>query len=545
MGHTRWHTDCALQLAMQHLIRRRYGRWPGLVCAALSLALGAACNGGGAAPTPQAARPTVQSTPASTAVGQSQAEPTAVAPVATAAPQAAAAATAATQAQPGGLHTMLPLAGEYAVTANQDDRTLSVVPIGAASVAVTVQLDVAPHSIGAAPNSDLVLATDSAPTTHAVALATLNSSTETGTIDVGSRPEQVTSPPASGPSGPLLVVSDTDNTIRSVDPLTHAVGTPLQLGVGPHAISVARGGAMLSPQALVANAGDGTVSVVDPQATAVQSTLPVGGRPVGVTRTVDGRLWVADGDAGQVTMFDVGSGRTLQTIKVGPGLTGLAATPDGHYLVLSSSTPDAALYAVDLLASATGNEGQAVKKLAVPSGVLAMVTGAEITRAYATTGDGHLLYWDLAGNAVVQSIAVGRNPVGLALGIAQTGGAASATIPGGGTAASPGDPTAGGAAGGVTTAGAGASTAGNSTSAGGTTTGAATTGTTATGGATTGSTATGGATTGGTTPSDIAPGGTTTGGTTTGAPTGATTGGTAPGTTSANGTAPGGTTTGA
>ena len=35
-------------------------------------------------------------------------------------------------------------AGEYAVTGNVDDRTLSVVPIGAAAVATTVQLDMAP-----------------------------------------------------------------------------------------------------------------------------------------------------------------------------------------------------------------------------------------------------------------------------------------------------------------------------------------------------------------------------------------------------------------
>jgi len=64
------------------------------------------------------------------------------------------------QQQAFGLHSPLPLAGEFAVTGNLDDRTLSVVPIGAAAVATTVQLDLAPRVIGAAPNSDTVFAAD-------------------------------------------------------------------------------------------------------------------------------------------------------------------------------------------------------------------------------------------------------------------------------------------------------------------------------------------------------------------------------------------------
>jgi hypothetical protein len=54
------------------------------------------------------------------------------------------------QQQAFGLHSPLPLAGEYAVTANRDDHTLSVVQIGAAAVATTVHLDLAPQAIGIA-----------------------------------------------------------------------------------------------------------------------------------------------------------------------------------------------------------------------------------------------------------------------------------------------------------------------------------------------------------------------------------------------------------
>ena len=84
----------------------------------------------------------------------------------------------------------MPLVGEFAITANLDDHTLSVVPIGAAAVATTVQLDVAPRAVGAFPNSDAVLAADGAPASHTAAVANLNTSSEAGTIDLGSRPDE-------------------------------------------------------------------------------------------------------------------------------------------------------------------------------------------------------------------------------------------------------------------------------------------------------------------------------------------------------------------
>src|SRR5690349_20221780 len=110
----------------------------------------------------------------------------------------------------------------------------------------------------------------------------------------------------------------------------------------------------------VTNAGDGTVSIVDEKATASQSTFETVGHPIGAVRTIDSHLWVADGVSGNVKMLAPDSGQVLQTIQVGPDLTGLSATPDGHYLALSSSDPDHALYTVDLLAMMLGQDDVAV-----------------------------------------------------------------------------------------------------------------------------------------------------------------------------------------
>src|SRR5258708_21105054 len=138
----------------------------GIACSAVLFGAAACSSSPGQSdlsPTPNASP-----RPAPSPTAEPTAEPT-VAPAPTTAPG---------QQQPGGMPANLPLQGEYAVTANQDDQTLSVVPIGAATVATTVQLDVAPRSVGTAPNSDTVLAADSAPSSHTLAIATLNGSAE-------------------------------------------------------------------------------------------------------------------------------------------------------------------------------------------------------------------------------------------------------------------------------------------------------------------------------------------------------------------------------
>jgi hypothetical protein len=126
---------------------------------------------------------------------------------------------------------------------------------------------------------------------------------------------------------------------------------------------------------------------------------------------------VADASSGTVHGFNLSAGQAGSAIAVGPNLTSLSITPDGHYLVLGSSDAAHALYAVDLFKVELGQADQAVKGIAVPGGVLAVATGAEITVAYATTGSGALVYCDLGAGLVSRSIQVGHHPVSLSLGL--------------------------------------------------------------------------------------------------------------------------------
>ncbi|HEY3062510.1 MAG TPA: hypothetical protein VGL99_26350, partial [Chloroflexota bacterium] len=382
--------------------------WAWLAAVPLVLASASACRTPDDLTTPRA---TVR--PAPTAVPIDEPTPT---------PAATPGAGAVQTLGQAGMRSPLPLLGEYAVTANRDDRTLSVIPIGLAKAVATVSLDVPPHGVATAPDSDTAVTISETPS---LGLASLNSSTVLGSVDAASMPIQVVSPPAEG-SGVVLVLSDGDR-VQAVDTSARTLGPLVQLDAGPHAVGFGRAGVPPVPRIYVANADAGSVSVLDAAATRVDRVLAVGGRPVGVAQTIDGRLWIADASAGAVVLVDAADGRRIDAIPLGPGVTGLsglAATHDGHYLVLSSSAADHGLVSVDLLAVALGRTDAVVRSLAVDGGVLALATGAETTRAYATTGRGSLLYWDLVSNSISETVAVGQGPVSLALGMVVPLGAA-------------------------------------------------------------------------------------------------------------------------
>src|SRR6266540_320995 len=378
--------------------------------AAVPLILASACSAPDDLTTP---RPTVR--PAPTPVPLDEPTPT---------PAPNAGAPAVPTLGQAGMRAPLPLSGEYAVTANRDDHTLSVVPIGLARAVATVSLDAPPRAVATAPDSDTAVTISETPS---LSLASLNSSTVLGSVDAASNAVQVVSPPAED-SGVVLVLSEGDH-VQVVDASSRTLGPPIQLDAGPHAVSFGRAGVPAVPRIFLSNADAGTVSVLDAQAARVDHVLHVGGRPVGVAQTIDSRLWVADAASGSIVQVDTDDGHRIEAIPLGAagaGMTGLSATHDGHYLVLASSAADHALVSVDLLANALGQADSVVRSLAVDGGVLALATGAETTRAYATTAGGELLYWDLVSNSIAQTVTVGKTPVSLALGMVVPIGGASA-----------------------------------------------------------------------------------------------------------------------
>lgn len=365
--------------------------------------------------------------------------------------------------------------GEYALTANRDDRSLSIVPVGVATVTASVPVDGTPLSVWTASAPDRAFVLSAGVNGRTLTVTNIDAMTPAQAVEVGTPPDRIGGAPG-GAGGPLLLISDSENSIRSLDPNTLAVGPTVPLGAGPHSVSVDVSRSRRVQRILVANGGDGTVTTIDPDVTRAIMTTRVGGRPVGVAPSaVAGSdaataspIWVADGDASSLSLVDPSSGTVKQTVPVGPGLTGLVATADARYLVLASSDPVRALYAIDGTVAASDPSNVAVKDLRVDAGVVQLAAGEEPTVAYVITADDKLLYWELTSDTITRTVAVGHGPVSLALGLVKLAGSQPlvSDSQGGGSAASSGGGGSG-AGGGTGGGGGGSSSAEVSNNAGG------------------------------------------------------------------------------
>jgi YVTN family beta-propeller protein len=84
-----------------------------------------------------------------------------------------------------------------------------------------------------------------------------------------------------------------------------------------------------APFAYVANESSNTVSVIDTATNAVVATVTVGGLPLGVAVTPDGKhAYVANRANGTVSVIDTASNTVVATVTVGNGAGGAAVTPD-------------------------------------------------------------------------------------------------------------------------------------------------------------------------------------------------------------------------
>jgi YVTN family beta-propeller protein len=92
----------------------------------------------------------------------------------------------------------------------------------------------------------------------------------------------------------------------------------------------------------VANSGNGTVSVIETSTNGVVGEVPVGGEPVDVAITPDGRYaWVVDGSGGTVSAIDTRTRTVVQgPIGVGAAPRGIAITPNGGRVYVTNSGDD-------------------------------------------------------------------------------------------------------------------------------------------------------------------------------------------------------------
>ena len=149
---------------------------------------------------------------------------------------------------------------------------------------------------------------------------------------------------AAAPDGRTLYVGTAGDELLFLDVATRGVTATVPIGdfavfgVPGRPIAVREDGAVI----VVANCGDGTVSVIDAATASVDATLPVGDCPRSVA-FVGAAAYVSGSGDGSVTVVDTTTDSVTATVSIGDEAWGSAATPDGAELWVTDGDTSAVI----------------------------------------------------------------------------------------------------------------------------------------------------------------------------------------------------------
>ncbi len=208
--------------------------------------------------------------------------------------------------------------------------------------------------------------------------------------------------------GKAVFTAEGNRAIGRYDLATNRVDWQFETGQeGTHMVMASRDGRTL----FTTNIGSGTVSVIE-QAGGQwrQTVVRVGAGPEGLDLSPDGReLWTAHSRDGGVSVIDVAARKVVQTIDAGTRRSNrLKFTRDGAFALISD-LDSGDVVVVD------AKSRRVTRRIAVgrmPEGILIAPDGR---RAYvAVAGDNRVAAIDLQKMEVVQTIATGDGPDGMA-----------------------------------------------------------------------------------------------------------------------------------
>ena len=211
--------------------------------------------------------------------------------------------------------------------------------------------------------------------------------------------------------GKLWFTAEGAKAVGTYDPATGKVERVLDTGQnGTHMVFVSN-----DVQRLVTtNMGSGTVSIAEKAAGAAgewkQTLVNVGPRGEGFDVSPNGKeAWVANAGDGTVSVIDVAAKKVSETLAVDVnGANRLKFTPDGkHVLISTLSGPN-----LTVIDAATR---RVVKRVSIGQGAAGIEIQPDGARAYvACTPDNYVAVIDLKSLDVVGRIEAGGNPDGLA-----------------------------------------------------------------------------------------------------------------------------------
>jgi YVTN family beta-propeller protein len=251
-----------------------------------------------------------------------------------------------------------------------------------------------------APTNTAWVATDASLTLPGTTLTPVDLATRApgAAITVGSLPSAMA---FTADDAALLVVSQGDDTLHEIDPVSRQVVRSVAVGVAPDAVAVAPGGTNGKGIALVANLDANSVTPVDLGAWHAGKTITVGTQPVAIavtTSSAGATALVVDFGSDEVTPISLSTMQAGPPIAVGPSPETIAVVPgqaivgnfgDRSLTPINATTlqsgPAVAL-PVDPTAIAVGSGGTTVYVAGgasiVPVTVAALAVGAPITLPY-------------------------------------------------------------------------------------------------------------------------------------------------------------------
>lgn len=176
--------------------------------------------------------------------------------------------------------------------------------------------------------------------------------------------------------------------------------------------------------AYVANALDGTVSVIDTKTTATLAIIAVGEDPEAMQVTPDGRwVWVLGLGDGSVSIVDTLSRSVAARLELGARSRplGVAFAPDGElaYIVLDTTSE---LIVVDTARALAGEADAVTARIPVERSVHGVAVSPDGLRVYVSASDlfsrGRLVEIDRASEEIAASIPVAEQPMGIGFDLA-------------------------------------------------------------------------------------------------------------------------------
>jgi YVTN family beta-propeller protein len=294
---------------------------------------------------------------------------------------------------------------------NKDDNTLAIIDPATNIIVGTAPTGDAPHEVAASSDGRFAYVTNYGP------FQPDRPGNSLSVIDLATRKEtRVDISPLRRPhgiefaDGKVYFTAELNKAISRLDPQSLKVDWLLGTGQNrTHMIVLAQG---LNTM-FTANIQSNSISMIERSAGPdewTETVIPVGKGPEGCDLSPDGKqFWAANAGDGTISVIDVAAKKVVRTLDVGTKHSNrLKFTPDGK-LVLVSDIGSGDLVVIDAASR------QVVKRLHLGKSAAGILVAPDGSRAYvALSADGKVAIVDLKSLTVAGGIATGRGPDGMA-----------------------------------------------------------------------------------------------------------------------------------